>query len=163
MSAAGGVPAWQRRSAHVRGAAMPDWSMPTISRTVPRVGTRLGRDSMPIRVRGGAVAALLITLAAGSAAAQGGPDVFGDRWQVGGLVYVSPSFEGSKSYEAIAFPFVAPAGIGTEGVIQIKGADDVRLRVFQSGGFEAGPLAGYRFGRDGEDVSNVLVGDVDGG
>jgi outer membrane scaffolding protein for murein synthesis (MipA/OmpV family) len=112
-------------------------------------------------------AAAAMLLAAVPAAAQStsgssaGP--FGDKWQVGGFVYVSPSFEGSKSYEAIAFPFVAPAGLGNDGVLQIKGADDVRLRLFHSGGFEFGPLAGYRFGRDGDDVSNVSVGDVDGG
>jgi outer membrane scaffolding protein for murein synthesis (MipA/OmpV family) len=105
----------------------------------------------------------LVLLAAAPAAAQGTPDLFGDRWQAGGFVYVAPSFEGSKSYEAIAFPFVAPAGLGTDGVIQIKGADDVRLRLFQAGGFELGPLAGYRFGRDADDVTNVAVDDVDGG
>jgi MipA family protein len=113
--------------------------------------------------RAGACAALLIVLAAAPAAAQTASGPFGDRWQAGGFVYVSPSFEGSKSYDVIAFPFVAPAGLGNEGFIQIKGADDVRFRLFQSGGFELGPLAGYRFGRDGDDVSNVDVGDVDGG
>ena len=117
------------------------------------IGTRLGGDSMPIGARRGACAGLLIVLAAAPAAAQGGSDLFGDRWQVGGVIYVSPSFEGSKSYEAIAFPFIAPAGVGTDGVVQIKGADDVRLRVFQAGGFELGPLAGYRFGRDADDVA----------
>ena len=119
---------------------------------------------MPIQVRGSVGAALLVALAAGPAAAQGTSDLFGDRWQAGGLVYVSPSFEGSKSYEAIAFPYVAPAGVGTEGVVQIKGADDVRLRLFETHGLELGPLAGYRFGRDGDDVSNVPgLDDVDGG
>jgi outer membrane scaffolding protein for murein synthesis (MipA/OmpV family) len=119
---------------------------------------------MHIQARGGACAALLIALAAGPAAADGARDLFGDRWQAGGFVYVSPSFEGSKSYDAIAFPFIAPAGIGSDGVLQIKGADDVRWRLFQSGGFEAGPLAGYRFGRDGDDVHNVPgLDDVDGG
>ena len=113
-------------------------------------------------IRAGACAVLLIGLAAAPAAAQSTPDLFGDRWQVGGFVYVSPSFEGSKSYDAIAFPFVAPAGLGSEGSIQIRGVDDVRLRLFQSGGFEFGPLAGYRFGRDADDVS-VAVDDVDGG
>src|SRR5688572_16507188 len=100
-------------------------------------------------------AAAVALLAATPAAAQSTSGLLGDKWQVGGLVYVSPSFEGSKSYEAIAFPFVAPAGLGSDGVVQIRGADDVRLRLFQAGGFELGPLAGYRFGRDGDDVSNV--------
>jgi outer membrane scaffolding protein for murein synthesis (MipA/OmpV family) len=120
---------------------------------------------MPIHARGGVCAALLITaVAAAPAAAQREPELFGDRWQVGGLVYISPSFEGSKSYEAIAFPFIAPAGVGSDGVLQIRGADDVRLRLFHSGGLELGPLAGYRFGRDGNDVANVPgLDDVDGG
>ena len=117
-------------------------------------------------IRAGACAALLIGLAAAPAAAQSGRDpsgdLFGDRWQVGGFVYVSPSFEGSKSYDVIAFPFVAPAGLGSEGFIQLRGADDVRLRLFHSGSFEFGPLTGYRFGRDADDVS-VAVDDVDGG
>jgi outer membrane scaffolding protein for murein synthesis (MipA/OmpV family) len=118
---------------------------------------------MPALARGSVCAAALVLLAATPAAAQGEADLFGDRWQVGGFVYVSPNFEGSKSYGAIAFPFIAPAGVGSEGVLQIKGADDLRLRLFQNGGFEFGPLAGYRFGRDGDDVTNVTVGDVDGG
>jgi outer membrane scaffolding protein for murein synthesis (MipA/OmpV family) len=122
-------------------------------------------NSMPIRgVRAcGGMGIALAMLGAAPAMAQDRSDWFGDRWQVGGFVYVSPTFEGSRSYEAIAFPFVAPAGIGGDGVLQVKGIDDVRLRLFQVSGFEFGPLAGYRFGRDGDDVTNVAVGDVDGG
>jgi outer membrane scaffolding protein for murein synthesis (MipA/OmpV family) len=109
-------------------------------------------------------AALLLLAAARPAFADGAPDLFGDKWQVGGFVFVSPTFEGSNSYEVLAFPFAAPAGLGNEGVVQVKGVDDVRLRLLQSGGFELGPLAGYRFGRDGDDVSNVPdLDDVDGG
>jgi outer membrane scaffolding protein for murein synthesis (MipA/OmpV family) len=118
---------------------------------------------MPALARGSICATALVVLAATPAGAQSTPDLFGDRWQVGGFVYVSPSFEGSKSYDAIAFPFIAPAGVGNEGFLQIKGVDDLRLRLFQNSGFEFGPLAGYRFGRDGDDVSNANVGDVDGG
>jgi MipA family protein len=119
---------------------------------------------MPTRIGAGACGALLIALAAAPAAAQTSSDPLGDRWQVGGFVYVSPSFEGSKSYEAIAFPFVAPAGIGNEGFIQLRGADDLRVRLHQYGGFEFGALTGYRFGRDADDVTNVAnLDDVDGG
>lgn len=122
---------------------------------MPPHGARLGRS---------AGLALLTALAAGPAAADSGPDPFGDRWQVGGLVYVSPTFEGSRSHEAIAFPFILPAGVGTDGALQIKGVDDIRLRLFQAGGFELGPLAGYRFGRDADDVSHVPgLDDIDGG
>lgn len=109
--------------------------------------------------------ALLMALAAGPAAADGDRDLFGEGWKAGGFVYLSPTFEGSRSYEAIAFPFVLPAGVGTDdGLVQIKGVDDVRLRLFKAGGFELGPLAGYRFGRDADDVSNVPgLDDIDGG
>lgn len=103
----------------------------------------------------------------GPAVAQGSPDpfgIFGDRWQVGGLVYVSPVFEGAKSYKAIGFPFVAPAGLGDAGVVQVRGLDDVRFRLFQFSGFEFGPLAGYRLGRDEDDASRLNgLGDIDGG
>lgn len=113
-------------------------------------------------------AALLVALAAAipavPAAAGGASDLLGDRWQTGGVVYVSPTFEGSKSHEAIAFPFLAPAGLGDgEGLLQVKGADDVRLRLHAMAGLEIGPLAGYRFGRDADDVTNVVVDDIDGG
>jgi outer membrane scaffolding protein for murein synthesis (MipA/OmpV family) len=92
------------------------------------------------------------------------PGLFDDRWQVGGLVYVSPAYEGGKSYQVIGFPFVAPAGFGDDGVVQIKGVDDLRLRLFQASGFEFGPLAGYRFGRDESDAARLIgMGDIDGG
>jgi outer membrane scaffolding protein for murein synthesis (MipA/OmpV family) len=118
---------------------------------------------MPIQARVGACAALAMVLAAAPAAADDPHDFLGSRWQVGGFVYVSPLFEGSKSSEAIAFPFLAPAGLGGDGAFQLKGADDLRLRLLKMGGLEIGPLAGYRFGRDGDDVTQVAVGDVDGG
>jgi MipA family protein len=111
--------------------------------------------------------AVITALAAVPAAAQSGSDLFGllgDRWQVGGLVYVSPKFEGAKSYQVTGFPFVAPAGFGDNGIVQIKGADDVRFRVLQFSNFELGPLAGYRFGRDEEDSARLIgTGDIDGG
>jgi outer membrane scaffolding protein for murein synthesis (MipA/OmpV family) len=119
---------------------------------------------MPIKARVGACAALAMLSVAAPAAADDPHDLLGSRWQVGGFVYVSPSFEGSKSYEAIAFPFLAPAGLGGgDGLVQLKGADDLRLRLLKTGGLEIGPLAGYRFGRDGDDVVNVAVDEVDGG
>ncbi len=111
--------------------------------------------------------AVLTAVAAVPAAAQSGSDpfgLFGDRWQVGGLVYVSPKFEGAKSYQVTGFPFVAPAGLGDNGIVQIKGADDVRFRVLQFGNLELGPLAGYRFGRDEDDSTRLIgTGDIDGG
>lgn len=102
---------------------------------------------------------------AGSPAAAQGSDLTGPDWQMGGAVFVSPKFEGSKSYEAFGLPFIAPAGIGQQdGWVQVKGPDDVRFRLLQRHAFEAGPLLGYRFGRDSSD-SVRLTGfeDIDGG
>jgi outer membrane scaffolding protein for murein synthesis (MipA/OmpV family) len=120
---------------------------------------------MPIQARAQAVgcAVLLLGLASVPATAGDPHDLFGEHWQAGGFVYVSPNFEGSKSYSAIAFPFLAPAGVEGDGIVQLKGADDIRLRLFKAGGLEIGALGGYRFGRDADDVRNVAVDDVDGG
>jgi outer membrane protein len=95
------------------------------------------------------------------------PGLSGIDWQVGGFVSVAPKFEGSSDYRVMGFPFVAPAGIGGgsgEGRLQVRGPDDVRLRLFQGGGFEAGPVAGWRFDRDQSDALRLRgLGDVDGG
>lgn len=109
----------------------------------------------------------LAMLAAVPASAQSPGDpwgLFGDRWQAGGLVYVSPKFEGSKSYSVIGFPVIAPAGLGDSGVIQVNGIDDIRWRALQFGAFEFGPLGGYRFGRDQDDATRLRgTGDIEGG
>lgn len=118
-------------------------------------------------LRACAVALGLLACASAPAAAQGS-DLYGltgPHWQVGGAVFVSPKFEGSKSYEAFAIPFVAPAGVGgQEGALQVKGPDNVQFRLLNLYGFEAGPVLGWRFGRDSDD-SNRLNGfeDIDGG
>lgn len=80
------------------------------------------------------------------------------------MVIVAPEYEGSKSYRVLGAPLIAPAGGGGSGLVQFKGLDDLRFRLLQGGGFEAGPLVGYRFGRD-EDVNRRLrgTGDIDGG
>jgi len=111
------------------------------------------------------VALLMVTPAAWAQAGSDPFGVLGNRWQVGGLVVVSPIFEGARSYQALGIPFVAPAGWGNDGgFVQIKGADDVRLRLFGASGFEFGPLAGYRFGRDEDDDSHLKgLGSIDGG
>ena len=66
-----------------------------------------------VRRHAAAVALVCVLAAPGPAVAQSYDPfgVFGNQWQVGGLVYVSPKFEGANSYRAIGFPFVAPAGL----------------------------------------------------
>jgi outer membrane scaffolding protein for murein synthesis (MipA/OmpV family) len=105
-----------------------------------------------------------MVLAAAPAAAEDPHGLLGSGWHVGGFVYVSPLFEGSKSYGAIALPFLAPSGLGSgDGILQLKGADDLRLRLVKAGPLEIGALTGYRFGRDADDVTQVVVDDLDGG
>ena len=84
--------------------------------------------------------------------------------QAGGIAVVKPKFEGSKDYEVMGAPIVAPAGNDNNGVVQFKGIDDLRFRLFDRSGFEAGPLIGYRFDREEDDAIRLNgLGDVDGG
>ena len=86
--------------------------------------------------------------------------------KVGGFVFVAPKYEGAKDYEVRGFPIVAPSGygIGSDGRVQFRGPDDLRFRLLEFYGFEAGPLAGWRFGRDQDDANRLRgLGDVDGG
>lgn len=114
------------------------------------------------------LAALGVLAWAGSPAMAQGSDLYGltgPQWQVGGAVFVAPKFEGSKSYEAFAFPFVAPAGVGgQESAVQVKGPDNVQFRLLNLYGFEAGPVLGWRFGRDADDSARLRgFEDIDGG
>ena len=102
-------------------------------------------------------------LASAPAIAQG--LAFPSTLQAGGIVLVSPKYEGSKSYNVQGAPIIAPAGDGAgDGIVQFKGIDDLRLRLVKLEGLEAGPLVGYRFGRDQEDGRLLRgLGDIDGG
>ncbi len=104
--------------------------------------------------------AMAVVAAAGVAHAGdgGGLDL-----QVGGMVVVAPKYDGAKDYRVVGFPFVAPAGSTADGIVQFKGPDDLRFRLLSGGGFEAGPLVGWRFSREEDDASRLRgLGDVDG-
>lgn len=94
-------------------------------------------------------------------------DLFGSGpldLQAGGFVIVTPKYEGSKEYEVFGVPLVAPAGTSETGFIQFRGPEDLRFRVINWNGFEAGPLTGWRFDRDEDEASRLRgLGDVDGG
>lgn len=97
------------------------------------------------------------------AQAAGNGWTFPTEWQGGGIVIVAPRYEGSRSYRVIGLPIVAPAGFG-EGRVEVKGSDDVRLRVLSLNGLELGAVTGWRFGRDEDDGSRLRgLGDIDGG
>ena len=105
-----------------------------------------------------AVTGLAIVLAYGSAIAS-------DRgWKGGGFVAVSPKYEGSDEYQVFGLPYVLPDFGSVGSMVDIRGADDVRFKLFNGDRFTAGPLAGYRFDRE-EDDGDLLggLGDVDGG
>lgn len=88
---------------------------------------------------------------------------FPTEWQGGGIVIVAPRYEGSRSYRVIGLPIVAPVGIG-DGRVDVKGPDDVRLRVLSLNGLEVGAVTGWRFGRDQDDGARLRgLGDIDGG
>jgi MipA family protein len=98
-----------------------------------------------------------------SAYATGADWSFPTEWQAGGIVIVTPKYEGSRDHRVIGLPIVAPAGMG-ESRVQVKGADDVRLRLVSLHGLELGAVTGWRFGRDEDDGRRLRgLGDVDGG
>ncbi len=77
---------------------------------------------------------------------------------------MTPKYEGSSEYEVFAVPLVAPAGSNEPGFIQFRGPEDLRFRVINWNGFEAGPLTGWRFDREEDDADRLNgLGDVDGG
>ena len=109
------------------------------------------------------IAAVVSVASAGLAAAD---ENAGLKLQAGGFVGIAPQYEGSKDYRVIGAPIIAPAGDGgmDSGIIQFRGPDDLRLRVINFNGFEAGPLGGWRFARNQDDSDRLLgLGDVDGG
>lgn len=85
--------------------------------------------------------------------------------KVGGILVVLPTYEGSEEYEVIGFPYLFPIFSGGPGFfsrIDARALDDVRFTLIERDGFIAGPLAGYKFGRE-EDDGDLLegLGDID--
>lgn len=112
------------------------------------------------------LAALLAISGGGSGVNASDPSgQFSDAgWTLGGIVIVSPKYEGSKSHEVVGFPYIYPDFGGATGKLSIRGSDDVRYQLWQSNGFVAGPLAGYKFDREEGDGERLRgLGDVDGG
>lgn len=108
---------------------------------------------------------LALAPAAHAGGGEGPGGLFDREWSVGGMVLVSPRYEGSKDYRVIGFPMIFPSGLNAgDGLVQFRGPDDLRLRLFNVHGFEAGPLIGWRFGRDEDDGDRLRgLGDVEGG
>ncbi|MCB1522157.1 MAG: MipA/OmpV family protein [Hyphomicrobiaceae bacterium] len=131
-------------------------------------------DLLKNGIRPQSVAALMATVVIAGMTAVVGTANAGGEWgepseggreiQAGGLVIVKPKYEGSSEYEVIGVPLVAPGSGTGDGKVSFKGIDDLRFRLLDASGFEAGPLVGYRFGREDDDARRLLgLGDVDGG
>jgi len=115
-----------------------------------------------------AVAAVggLVPCATTRAVAQDGPAAASPPGlSVGGAIAIKPKYEGAKDYDVYGFPLIFPSfGGGLGNRISVRGADDVRVRLLDFNGFEAGALGGYAFGRDDNDADILRgIGDVDGG
>lgn len=117
-----------------------------------------------------AAAAVGILVMGGASVEAGGawPGFDGQAFgiEVGAVGAVMPAFEGSKSYVVRGMPFAYPTFSGPDGdsKFQIRGLDDLRYRLVSLSGFEIGPLAGWRFGRQQDDAAHLAgLGDVDGG
>ncbi len=95
--------------------------------------------------------------------------VFGgfESLDVGAAIGIRPTYEGSSDYEAVGFPIIVPQFANPSGrrsKVSFRGLDDIRYRLIDWGGLEAGPLAGYDFGRDESDGALLQgLGDIDGG
>ena len=88
----------------------------------------------------------------------------GAQFQLGGAVGTQPTYEGSKDYRIVGFPLIAPGGTGLSDRVSFGGIDDIRIRALSLGGFDFGPVVGYRFGRDESDAARLAgLGTVDGG
>ncbi len=129
----------------------------------------LGRQSAAL-----ALALVVAFIGAGSAGAQESYEgASGKSVTLGAGVLVKPKYEGSNDYEVIAIPLIIPRFSGGGGNsrfkkfrerVSFKGLDDIRIRALQSNGFEVGPVAGYRSGRDQDDARRLNgLGDIDGG
>lgn len=115
---------------------------------------------------------------AGSAPAEANDfvDGFGEGSRsltLGGGVMVRPKYEGSDEHDVYGYPLIIPrlSDPNDQSLfaqfrrrVSVQGIDDIRFRAFDWSGFEIGPVAGYRPGRDQDDATRLLgLGDVDGG
>ncbi len=112
------------------------------------------------------LAAILVCSSAATADVNAGSSSSSPDLEAGGFVIVAPKYDGSKDYQVTGLPIIVPSGygIGDDGRIQLRAPDDLRWRILQLNGFEAGPLVGWRFDRDQNDSARLRgLGDVDGG
>ena len=126
---------------------------------------RLTRGCVTNQLKSLAVfAALAGALGFSGSASADGFDLGNAQFQAGGIGFVTPRYEGSKSYDFIAVPFVFPGGKDGDDDLSFTGVDSIQYRFIKQGPFEAGVLGGANFGRNQSDGDKVRGwGDIDGG
>jgi len=120
----------------------------------------------------------LIKLAQGAAAALSAISVFAAagfarandfnftelEFEAGGIGFLSPRYQGSKSYKAEGVPFAFPGSKNGDDDLTFADIDSVQYRFVKSGMFEAGPLVGAWLGRKESDGSKLGgLGDINAG
>jgi outer membrane scaffolding protein for murein synthesis (MipA/OmpV family) len=126
-----------------------------LNRSIFRAGRATGQALVTA-----AIISLAATFSAATVQTAAATDV-----KIGGIGLVTPKYEGSDSYEIIGAPFAYPVfGGASDGSFSVNGIDDVRFRLLNHGGFEAGVIGGYAFGRDQSDGRLLRgLGDIDAG
>lgn len=109
-----------------------------------------------------AAASLAVTVGMGASVAVAADPI---ELQAGGAVQVAPTYEGSGSYRVIGVPVVFPGTTDDpDKRFQFRGLDHLQWALVSTNGFQFGPLAGYRTGRDQDDGRRLHgLGDIDGG
>ena len=119
---------------------------------------------MKPNMRAIAVAGAIMLASASVAFAGGNYGGSSITWKGGGFVSVSPKYEGSNEYKVVGAPFVFPSFSSAKNILDVRGIDDIRLKLLNNRWLVAGPLAGYQFGRDEDDGDRLIgLGEVDGG
>ena len=94
---------------------------------------------------------------------------------LGAAVVAKPKYEGSDEHDVFVIPLFVPKFSDSADEnpslfkkirrrVDIRGLDDVRIRISRPGGFEFGAVTGYITDRDQSDARRLRgLGDVDGG
>ena len=118
-----------------------------------------------IKAAAAAVAVLASTGLASSQLVRAGDFNFSDfEFEAGGIAFVSPRYQGSKSYQAEGVPFAFPGAKNGDEDLTFTDIDSIQYRLVKYGVFEAGPLAGVWLGRNEHDGNKLGgLGRIDAG
>jgi outer membrane scaffolding protein for murein synthesis (MipA/OmpV family) len=109
-------------------------------------------------------AASVTMLATLMPARAGGFDFSDLEFSAGGVGFVSPTYQGSKSYEFTAIPFAFPGSKDGADDLMFNDLDSIQYRFIKYENFGVGVLGGVWVGRSQRDGEKLLgLGDIDPG